>query len=85
MTTRYATLFALLFGLAASGCAARTVCDDAVDKLNECGLPPSSTGSCDTDVDRCEANCINAHTCADIQAALGGTPNAYSACDDACR
>ncbi len=85
MTTRYATLFALLLGLAASACSARTICDDAADKLAECGLPNDAFGSCDTARDECEARCIQTYACEDIRQALSGTPNAYSACDDACR
>ncbi|MCB9598696.1 MAG: hypothetical protein H6719_38630 [Sandaracinaceae bacterium] len=83
--TRWMLLTLSLAFAASTGCAARTICDDAVDKLNECGVPADRTGSCDTAVDECEARCINTATCEDIRGALSGTPNAYTACDDACR
>ncbi len=78
-------LGALVLGAAALGGCARTICDDAVDKLNACDLPSSGAGLCDTAVDECEARCINTYSCDEIRQALTGTPNAYSACDDACR
>ncbi|HUH04005.1 MAG TPA: hypothetical protein VML75_18540 [Kofleriaceae bacterium] len=59
-------------------------CTQAVEKLDDCGLTNQEPARCDTATDRCEANCINAHSCEQIQEALLGTPNAYSACDDAC-
>ncbi len=60
-------------------------CTRAADKLQGCGLPTGDTaaGGC-SGTSLCEANCINAATCAEITEALGGTPNTYSACDDAC-
>jgi hypothetical protein len=63
-----------------------TECDEATAKLEECNLPTvvTSGASCEG-VDLCEANCINQYSCDDIRAALlNSTPNAYSACDDAC-
>jgi hypothetical protein len=84
------TLVTILLSALATGslglgaCGGRTVCDDAVDQLNRCMLPSSAVGSCDTDRDRCEARCLNTHSCDEIRAAFSGTPNAYSACDDAC-
>lgn len=69
------------------GCGSDTACDEAADKLeNECDLPEGSvsvTGDCDS-TSECEANCINEHSCDQIMEAFGGTPNAYSECDDAC-
>ena len=86
------TVFAA--SLVFAGCVALAGCDDgsvvddecsmAVDKLDTCGIPHDEPGVCGDDVDRCEADCINTHPCDQITAALAGTPNAYSACDDAC-
>jgi|GEM_PF-5168404 len=80
-------LFGLLFAaaLVLAGCGATDDdCTRAGDKLEMCGLTNSQPGMCDTAVDQCEADCINQHTCEEISAALTGTQNAYSACDDAC-
>ncbi len=83
---------ALIFVIAiacatAIGCS-ETECDKASDKLDECGLPSASAGfsggAC-SGVSRCEADCINAYSCAEIVDALNGTPNNYSNCDDACQ
>ena len=85
MTDARSILLSVLLGVAAStGCAARTLCNDAVDKLDDCGLPNDAVGSCDNARDECEARCIQSHSCDEIRGALTGTPNAYSACDDAC-
>ncbi|MBI2893559.1 MAG: hypothetical protein HYY06_08395 [Deltaproteobacteria bacterium] len=65
------------------GACGGDACDDAEEKLDECGLP-STVGSCDDATDECEADCINSHSCDEITGALAGTPNDYSDCDDAC-
>jgi len=72
--------------LAATGCDGLPddECTAASDKLDGCGIQAGTPAHCDNARDTCEANCINAHTCAEISAALAGTVNAYSACDDAC-
>jgi len=80
---------ALLVALAvtAAGCSedlAPDECTAAADKLADCGVQGGTPAHCDTTVDRCEANCVNSHTCAEITAALTGTINGYSTCDDAC-
>ena len=71
----------------ATGCVGGSDdCTDAADKLQGCGLPTGGTAAGDcTGTSACEASCINSHTCAEMTEAFGGTPNAYSACDDACR
>ena len=78
----------LLAGFAlGTGCMATSDdCTMAADKLQGCGLPSGdvAAGDC-TGTSACEASCINSHTCAEMTAAFSGTPNAYSACDDACR
>jgi hypothetical protein len=59
-------LMVLVLGLACFGCS--NDCDDAVDKLDECGLP---TGDVDADEcdgqSECTAGCINDASCDEIK------------------
>jgi hypothetical protein len=81
-----ALVTALLLAFATFGCTSADECTRAADKLADCGLPNDgvAAGGC-SGTSLCEANCINDYSCDEIRTALGGTPNAYSACDDACR
>ena len=61
-------LMALVLGLACFGCS--NECDDAADKLEECGAGDAAevdTSSCDGK-DECAAKCINASDCAELKA-----------------
>ncbi len=76
---------ALFIGCMGIACGGGTECDDATAKLKECNLPTVVTdGATCEGVDLCEAQCINTYSCDEIRAGIGGTPNAYSNCDDAC-
>ncbi len=79
-----ALVLALAMVAAVGGCGGNA-CDDATDKLrDECDLPVDAvSGDCDS-TSECEADCINEHSCDHIREAFGGTPNAYTECDDAC-
>ena len=66
------------------GCG-KTLCDQAVDKLNSCNLSSQTivAAGCDTR-SQCESQCILNASCSDISAAFAGTENSYSTCDHTC-
>jgi hypothetical protein len=58
---------AVVLGLACFGCG--NDCDDAVDKLEECGLPTEDADTDDCSGEKeCFAKCINDMSCDDIKA-----------------
>jgi hypothetical protein len=79
-------LIALTSCLLALGCGSDD-CDDALDKLSECGLGAEFAGV-DFDDDECDgriqcvAECINGLSCAEINAA--GPETTYQSCVRAC-
>jgi hypothetical protein len=73
----------MLAGLALGGCG-NNDCEDAVDKLKECGLTDtsaSSSGDC-SGAAECSAKCINDASCADLKGETESTT--YSNCVTAC-
>jgi hypothetical protein len=70
------------------GCDARTVCDDAFDKVTACGLQDvmltDSGDTCGATAE-CQAKCFNATTCGELKDAAKLQMNALTKCLDACR
>lgn len=79
----------MALGLAVVGCG-NNDCEDAVDKLEECGVTLPGGNPSDDDASECKASaecgakCINDASCADIKAALSGTANSVGTCFAAC-
>lgn len=76
-------------GVATAGCG-NNECEDAADKLDECGFDLGDSTPSDDDTqacnekDECNAKCVNAGSCADIKAAVEGTDNGVFKCWAAC-
>lgn len=64
--------------------ACETVCDEACDKLDDCGV--MSTGgascSCDSDLEECVAECVLDASCEEIEANDPDSP--YTQCMKSC-
>jgi hypothetical protein len=59
-------LLALVLGVLAVGCS--NDCDDAVDKLEECGQPVTNSDTDDcSGAKECYAGCVNDASCADLK------------------
>ena len=80
----------MALSLAAAGCG-NNVCEDAADKLDECGFdlgdsqPSDDEASECNDRNECRSNCLNAASCEDIkawheEAAENGVYKCYAAC-----
>lgn len=83
-TIRYLALAALLLSpltLTVAGCS--NTCDNALDKLEECGAITSPADPDCEDAADCKASCVNDATCDEITG-VTPTPNSYSDCTDAC-
>ena len=73
----------ILAGLALGGCS-NNDCEDAADKLKECGLTTqgsSSSGDC-SGASECAAKCINNASCEQLKGAdlTSGTSSPYIEC-----
>lgn len=56
----------MMLGLGATACG--NACDDAVDKLEECGADTSGVDADEcNEQDECAAECINDASCAEIE------------------
>jgi hypothetical protein len=83
-----AAVVALALPLSVSGCSddedgeSKTVCEQAVSKLNYCGLDTTivSSSSC-TGTNRCVAECVNTISCDQIE--IGSTE--YTSCVSDCQ
>lgn len=85
----------MALGMAAVGCS-NNECEDAMDKIDECGLDLGSDKPSDDEIDECNAEaecgakCFNDNSCADIKAFFSsittGTPvtNGFSNCLAGC-
>lgn len=74
-------LIALVLGLACFGCS--NDCDDAADKLEECGSPPDDVNTDDcSGKNECAAKCVNDHSCAEINSTDLSSP--FFACMARC-
>ena len=75
---------AFALGLSVVGCG-NNDCDDAVDKLKQCGFDTSSggvdTGDC-SGKSECAAKCINAASCSEITGQT--TTGSYFTCLSKC-
>ncbi len=60
-------LVTLILGLAAGACgdSERTVCDEAVDKLESCGSSGQEVDDC-SGIDECVAECVVSASCEDL-------------------
>jgi hypothetical protein len=78
---------ASLYGAAGFGCGSSTPCDDALTKVQNCGVPAvnSSPDGCASEVDVCNADCILKADCAEIRQAAATVTGPVVACSDACR
>ena len=89
MRTDLVVMMALGLGLATAGCG-NNECEDAVDKIDECGFDAGESKPDDDEAnecnekDECNAKCTNEGSCADIQAAVMGTQNSVHKCWAAC-
>ncbi len=86
----------MALGLAAFGCSSNE-CEDAQDKIDECGLDLGDEKPSDDEIDECNADaecgakCFNENSCADIKATWTAitmlqTPpdNGFTKCLTAC-
>jgi hypothetical protein len=77
-------VMALGFGATACGNA----CDDAVDKLDECGIDTSEAEDqaeeCN-EKDECAAECFNDASCSEIKELFAGMSNSLATCAAKCQ
>lgn len=80
----------LVLGLVLVGCG-NNECEDAADKIDECGVdlgdskPSDDENSECNDKYECNAKCVNAASCADMKAFYEtGADNSFKSCIAAC-
>ncbi|HVY46104.1 MAG TPA: hypothetical protein VHB21_09505 [Minicystis sp.] len=69
--------------LTAAGCGSTTLCDEALDKAQQCGLQDaslSSSGDACEAIAQCQAKCILDADCGQIEAASMLQQNALTKC-----
>ncbi|MCA9620265.1 MAG: hypothetical protein KC731_14685 [Myxococcales bacterium] len=72
--------------LGAAGCSS-TACDDALDKVEDCGFEDVSLNADGEECAEraaCQADCVLAGSCSEIQDAVTGQDNDVAACIAGC-
>lgn len=80
----------LMLGLATVGCG-NNECEDAADKMEECGVSGGEAEPSDDEISECNedsecfAKCVNAASCSEIKASFNdGAMNDLTACVTKC-
>lgn len=60
-------------------------CDAAIEKLKSCGYSTDGQVTCDTDADKCAADCVMNNSCEEIDEAYTAGTGPFVECVNACQ